>query len=155
MQNFEFMVATRNMSTINRKILSLWAKEGLDLTESAFSKLHSKESKFEENREKYDLKPETFRKFAKHLSNKVIQIYALTEFTVSVSIANSTAVVKKNILKEYSTIEREDMIVSRDARWPSSPPTHANQSAQDRFTDSLIKVSVIGNYIHDSLMEDA
>ena len=106
------MVATRNMSTINRKILSLWAKEGLDLTESAFSKLHSKESKFEEGRENYDLKPETFRKFAKHLIDKVVRIYASTEFTVSVSIANSNVVVKKNILKEYSTIERNNTIAS-------------------------------------------
>ena len=149
------MVATRNMSTINRKILSLWAKEGLDLTELSFSKLHSKESKFEEGREKYDLKPETFRKFAKNLINKVVRIYASKEFTVSVSITNSNDVVKKNILKEYSTIERKDIIASRDSRWPSTPPAHANQSAQDKFTDSLIKASVIGNYIHDSLTEDA
>ena len=147
------MVATRNMSTVNRKILSLWAKEGLNLTQSSFSKLHSKESKFEEGREKYDLKPETFRKFAKHLIDKVVQMYATMEFTVL--ITNNNDVVNKNILKEYSTIERNNIITSRDSRWPSTPPTHANQSAQDRFTDSLIKASVIGSYIHDRLTEDA
>ena len=147
------MVTTRNMSTINRKILSLWAKEGLDLTQSSFSKLHSKESTLEEGREKYDLKPETFRKFVKHLMDKVVRMYASKEFTVS--ITNNNIVVNKNILKEYSTIERKDMIASRDSRWPSTSPTHATQLAQDKFTDSLIKASVIGSYIHDSLTEDA
>ena len=62
---------TRNMSTISRKILSLWAKEGLDLTDSAFTKLHSKESKLEEGQEKHDLKPEKFRNFAKHIITRV------------------------------------------------------------------------------------
>ena len=72
------------MSTISKKILSLWAKEGLDLTDSAFNKLHSKESKFEEGREKYDLKPEKFRKFAKHILDKVVRMHATKEFSVTV-----------------------------------------------------------------------
>ena len=137
------------MSTISKKILSLWAKEGLDLTDSAFNKLHSKESKLEEGREKYDLKPEKFRKFAKHILDKVVRMHATKEFLVTVGTDT------KNLIKEYSTITNADMVAARDQRWPNGPRVHATQSSQDKFTDALIKSSVIGSYIHQSLADDA
>ena len=37
-----------------KKILSLWAQEGLDLTSSAFNKLYLSESKYKNKRDKYD-----------------------------------------------------------------------------------------------------
>ena len=143
------VIQTRNMATINKKILSLWAKEGLDLTDSAFNKLHSKESNLEEGREKYDFKPEDFRKFAKHIFEKIVRMHAIKEFSVTVGTDT------KNLVKEYSTITNNDMIAARDQRWPVNPAIHATQSEQDKFTDALIKTSVVGNYIHQSLTDDA
>ena len=143
------VIQTRNMATINKKILSLWAKEGLDLTDSAFNKLHSKESSLEEGRERYDLKPEDFRKFAKHLFDKIVRMHVIKEFLVTVGTDT------KNLVKEYSTITNNDMIAARDQRWPVNPAIHATQSEQDKFTDALIKTSVVGNYIHQSLTDDA
>ena len=137
------------MATINKKILSLWAKEGLDLTDSAFNKLHSKESSLEEGRERYDLKPEDFRKFAKHLFDKIVRMHAIKEFLVTVGTDT------KNLVKEYSTITNNDMIAARDQRWPVNPAIHATKSEHDKFTDALIKTSVVGNYIHQSLTDDA
>ena len=133
--------------------MSLWAKEGLDLTDSAFNKLHSKESRYEDKREKFDLQPETFRKFAKNLIDKVIRMHATNEFTVIITKPGGN--VTKNVLKEYSTIQSTEMTTNRDERWPATAPLHSTQSEQDKFTDSLIKASVVGNYIHDSLTEDA
>ena len=40
-----------------------------------------------------------------------------------------------------------------DAIWPGVATTHANQAACDEETDSQIKRSVIGNYIHESLTD--
>ena len=137
------------MATINKKILSLWAKEGLDLTDSAFNKLHSKESNLEEGWEKYDLKPEDFRKFAKHIFDKIVRMHAIKEFSVAVGTDT------KNLIKEYSTITNEDMVAARDQRWPDNPAVHSTQSEQDKFMDVLIKTSVVGNYIHQSLTDDA
>ena len=80
-------------------------------------------------------------------------MHATSEFTVA--ITNAGRYITKNVLKEYSTIQSTEMAANRDGRWPSTAPTHTTQSAQDRFTDSLIKTSVICNYIHDSLTEEA
>ena len=141
------------MSNIQRKILSLWSKERLDLTDSAFNKLHSKESRYEDKREKYDLQPETFCKLVKNLIDKVICMHATIEFTVAITNAGRNGT--KNVLKEYSTIQSAEMAANRDGRWPSTAPTHTTQSEQYMFTDSLIKTYVVGNYIYNSLTEDA
>ena len=48
------------------------------------------------------------------------------------------------------------MKVNRDKRWPSMQPSSiVDQSKANKFTDSQIKVSVVGAYIHESLTEDA
>mmetsp|Transcript_3831 Transcript_3831/g.5213 ORF Transcript_3831/g.5213 Transcript_3831/m.5213 type:complete len:143 (+) Transcript_3831:203-631(+) len=112
------------------KILSLWAKEGLDLTNSAFNKLHSKESKFEDKRDKYDLKEETFCKFAKHLIEKVIHMHATTDVLVTVG---STI---KYMLKEYSTISMISLEALRNDRWPAVAGPFTTQSAMDKIISS-------------------
>lgn len=49
---------------INKKALSKWAIVGLDLKDSGFSKLHNKESTFNEKiMKKYDLNPESWDKY--------------------------------------------------------------------------------------------
>ena len=151
-------VITRNMASQGsnpptarpiKKVLSLWAQEGLDPTSLSFNKLHASESKHEEKLEKYDLKPEKFRNYAKSLMEKVTRIYAIKEFTVA------SAGTDKNVIKEHSTIRRSEMQSARNSGWLSSMPTYSNQSDMDKFTDSQIKASVIGNYIHESLTEDS
>ena len=48
------------------------------------------------------------------------------------------------------------MTTNRKARWPNQAPnTVTDQETANRFTDSQIKASVLGNYIHESLTEAA
>ena len=62
----------------------------------------------------------------------------------------------KYVLKEYSSIMVDQMKASKDARWPSQvPSTVVDQSTANRFTDSQLKASVLGAYIHDSLSDEA
>ena len=68
-------------NTFTLKGLLKWSIEGLDLTDAAFSKLHSKESKFDSDKKKYDLSAETFKNFTKSLVEKVERIHATREFT--------------------------------------------------------------------------
>ena len=70
------------------------------------------ESKLEEGQEKYYLKPEKFRKFAKHILDKVVRMHVTKEFSVTVGTD------AKNLIKEYSTITNADMVAARDQRWP-------------------------------------
>ena len=142
----------QNMSaTFTLKGLSKWSIEGLDLTDAAFSKLHSKESKFDIDKKKYDLSAETFKNYTKNLIEKVERIHATRDFTVNIT-ANRSGF----ILKEYSLILTNVMNANRNERWPSTQPASiVDQSTANKFTDSQIKASVVGAFIHESLTDDA
>ena len=60
------------------------------------------------------------------------------------------------ILREYSLILSNVMKVNRDERWPSMQPSSiVDQATANKFTDSQIKASVVGAYIHESLTDEA
>ncbi len=131
--------------------LSKWSTVGLTLTDTGFSKLHSKESQYEKDKTKYDLSPENFRTYTRNLIEKVERIHAVNDFQVNIRTGKNAYV-----LKEYTSISLTLMDQNRDARWPDAIPTSiTNQNEANRFTDSQIKTSVIGAYIHESLTEAA
>ena len=140
-----------------KKKLSKWNVEGLDISDAGFSKLHSKESRYEEDKKKYNLEPEKFRSFAENLILKIHRIAAVEEFSITgPTPASGGAAPKYQILKEYSRVTEAQVTAARDIRWPATDPTFGtDQSLADRFTDRQIKTSVVGNYIHDSLTESA
>ena len=48
------------------------------------------------------------------------------------------------------------MIVKKNNLWPTQTlATITDQAVRNKFTDSQIKASVLGSYIHDSLNDDA
>ncbi len=53
------------------KSLSKWATRGLNLSEAGFSKLHSQESKFSDDKNKYNLEPDKFEIWKNELIEKV------------------------------------------------------------------------------------
>ena len=55
---------------IVKKTLSKWGIEGLDLSDPGFSKLHSKESKYSDNKAKYNLEPEKFENYKRNWYRK-------------------------------------------------------------------------------------
>ena len=59
-----------------KKSLLKWAITGLDLSDSGFSKLHSKESKYPDDKELYDLKPEKILSVRTMCKDKVAKICA-------------------------------------------------------------------------------
>jgi len=142
---------TGNTGTFTFQGLSKWSTVGLSLTDTGFSKLHSKESHFEKDKKKYDLSPENFRTYTRNLIEKVERIHAVNDFQVNIRTGKDAY-----ILKEYTSISLALMNANRDARWPDAAPTTiTNQDLANRFTDSQIKTSVIGAYIHESLSEPA
>lgn len=145
-QNSNSTHTSLNMSYTLRG-LSKWSIEGLDLSDSGFSKLHDKESKFESSKTKYDLAPEKFKDYANDLIEKVERIHAIQECTVTTTGTNT-----KYVLKEYSSLTAAQMTAAKNTRWPAQlPSTVTDQATADQFTDSQIKASVLGAYIHDSL----
>ena len=81
--------------TFTLKGLSKWSIEGLDLTDAAFSKLHSKESKFDIDKKKYDLPAEIFKNYTKNLIEKVERIHATRDFTVNITANRSGFILKE------------------------------------------------------------
>ena len=77
------------MTTYVFKGLSKWSKEGLDLADSSFSKLHSSESKFEKDKKKYNLSSETFKLYTENLIEKVEWIHAMEQCTVYLYIVDT------------------------------------------------------------------
>ena len=140
-------------TTISKKSLSKWAIEGLDLGDSGFSKLHSKESKFDGDK-LYDLDPETFLSVRNLCHQKVKKIHATEIFTVTNGLS-SPDFEKMNVITQYPKIKESEVEVFRDIRWPSSDPDFSDQSEMDQFTDSQIKASVFGSYLHSMLTEAA
>ena len=139
------------VNTFTFQGLSKWSTVGLTLTDTGFSKLHNKESHYEKEKKKYDLSAETFRTYTRNLIEKVERIHAVSDFQVNIRTGKDAYV-----LKEYTSIANTMMNANRDARWPDATPAGiTNQDQANRFTDSQIKTSVIGNYIHESLTEEA
>ena len=132
-----------------KKKLSKWSTVGLDITDTGFSKLHAKESKYEDGRKKYNLEPEGFKRYTDNLILKVHRISAVEEFTVNDGTDNCM------ILKEYSKVTEAQIIVARSLRWPAVDPIFTDQTEVDQFTDQQIKASTVGSYIHEGLTEEA
>ena len=57
----------------------------------------------------------------------------------------------KDILREYTLINAENIADAANLRWPNPDPTFTTQEEMDEHTDKQIKASVIGSYINDSL----
>lgn len=131
------------------KSISPWAKVGLDLSDSSFSKIHSRESRFEDSEEKYDLQPEKFTNFRNNLIDKMNTIHGTGVLTVTDGTDNYL------VLKEYSKITENALTASRSLRWPDTNPNHTTQAEADAFTDAQIKASVFGAYLYSGLTESA
>ncbi len=144
-------MANNQQNTLTFNGLSKWSTEGLNLTDTGFSKLHSKESHFEKDGTKYDLSAETFRTYTRNLIEKVERIHAVKDFQITIR-TNKNAFA----LKEYTSISVQQMTTDRNNRWPDAiPQAITTQAEAYRFTDTQIKRSVVGAYIHDSLTEEA
>lgn len=138
------------MGTFVRKSLSKWAQVGLDLSDTGFNKLHSKESHFSDDDKKYDLEPEKFVSFKQSLIEKVNRMHAN-----DIMQANDDKGNLKDILREYTLLNGENIGDAAAIRWPTTDPTFTTQRELDIHTDKQIKASVIGNYIHEALTDDA
>jgi hypothetical protein len=138
------------LPVIVKKSLSKWGMIGLDLSDSGFNKLHSKESKFSESHTKYNLEPEKFESYKETLIQKVNRMHALNCMSAR-DDSNDVC----EVLREYTRLTRDNLEVAALERWPLTDPTFTSQEDADKFTDEQIKASTIGTYIHDSLTEAA
>jgi hypothetical protein len=142
---------TNTMTTITKKGLSKWGVVGLDISDTGFSKLHSKEQQFDSSKNKeYGLENEKFLNYTDNLIEKVNRMYAKGTFSIEDATTASCFV-----LTEYTKLTQQDVINNRDIRWPATDPTFADQNAANKFTDEQIKASTVGTYIHNSLTDDA
>jgi hypothetical protein len=134
-----------------KKKLSKWAAIGLDLSDPGFSKLHSKESHFPEDKmAKYDLQADKFESYKQNLIEKVNRIHGKDVFAVDDDMSNAC-----DLLREYTKLTEDNMEDNRRLCWPTTDPVFNNQRDMDKFTDRQIKASVIGNYIQESLTDNA
>ena len=138
---------TVTMATvITKKKLLKWALQGLDISDSGFNKLHSKESHYDKDKKLYDLNPESFKRYRDDLIEKCGRMYAKKLFTTPDDDNGD-----RDILKEYSRLTETNVIALRDLSWPTTDPTFTDHEAANKFTDRQIKSSTIGNYINESL----
>jgi hypothetical protein len=133
-----------------RKSLSKWAQVGLDLSDAGFNKLHSKESHFPDDDKKYDLEPEKFVSFKQNLIEKVNRMHANDIMQADDDNGNL-----RDILREYTLLNTENIGDAATIRWPNPEPNFTTQMEIDVYTDKQIKASVIGNYINESLTDEA
>jgi hypothetical protein len=132
------------------KSLSKWATKGLNLSEAGFSKLHSQESKFSDDKNKYNLEPDKFEIWKNELIEKVNRMHSVGVFT-GVDDNNDA----RYMLKEYTLLNELNVEDMRMIVWPITQPNFQSQDAADDFTDRQIKSSCVGAYIHASLTETA
>ena len=133
------------------KPLSKWATRGLDLAEAGFSKLHSQECKYNDDKPKYELQPDKFEVWKNELIEKINRMHAVAVFT-GVDETNAN----RFLLKEYTLLTEDNVEDMRELAWPQQQNQQfTTQEAADNFTDRQIKASCIGTYIHASLSEAA
>ena len=143
-------VQFQNPPVIRLKNLSKWAMTGLDLNDAGFSKLHSKESSYSEERVKYDLQPDKFEVYKNELIEKIHRMHAVDCF-----VGLDDAGADRFLPKEYTLLTQDNVEDMRDVTWPDVLPNFVDQAGADAFTDRQIKTSCIGSYIHASLSEAA
>ena len=141
---------TAGPPTLVRKSLSKWAQIGLDLSDTGFNKLHSKESHFSDDDKKYDLEPEKFVSFKQNLIEKVNRMHANDIMQADNDTGNL-----RDILREYTLLNTENIGDAATIRWPNPEPNFTTQREIDIYTDKQIKASVIGNYINEALTDEA
>ena len=73
---------------------------GLDISNVGFLKLHVKESKYEDDKKKYNLDPEKFKRFADELILKMHHITAIKECTTRSPTPASGAALKYMLHRE-------------------------------------------------------
>ena len=137
---------------IRKKGLSKWGVLGLDISDSGFSKLQSKEMRFEETtRTRYDLGKEKFSNWRSELIEKINRMYARKDFSAVDATGTDCFV-----LTEYTKLTEANLTAARDNRWPAADPTtFTTQDEWDAYTDTQIKASTVGAYIHDNLTTEA
>jgi hypothetical protein len=100
--NIQLQPAT---ALIVKKSLLKWRMRGLDLSDSGFSKLHDKESKFDSSKEtQYNLEPEKFENYKQTLIQKVNRIHALNCMSAQGDDNNTY-----EILKEYTQLTHDNI----------------------------------------------
>lgn len=142
--------SSSSSGTIVRKSLSKWATVGLDLNDSGFSKLHSKESHYSTDLVKYDFEPEKFEEYKNKLIEKVNRIHAIEVFTVEDD--NSK---QRFLPTEYTLLTFENITDNCNYHWIDPTGGFSAQEDLDKFTDNQLKSSCIGSYLLDSLTENA
>ena len=133
-----------------RKSLSKWAQVGLDLSDTGFNKLHSKESHFSDDDKKYNLEPEKFVAFKQNLIEKVNRMHANEIMQADDDSGNL-----RDILREYTLLNADNVRDAATLRWPNPEPNFTTQTEIDIHTDRQIKASVLGNYINEALTDEA
>jgi hypothetical protein len=108
------------------KSLSKWAVLGLDLTDSGFSKLYSKESTFHDDKVKYDLQPEKFEEYKNELIEKINHMNAIESI---IGIDNDN--VQRFLPKEYTLLTAKNVKDMKAIAWPEQAnlPNFADQDA--------------------------
>ena len=146
------------MTTASRApIRNIWQKSGLDLTDSAFSKVHSHEIRFTEKDDNGDslkkfeldeLRFEEFRTLLDKKQNRMAMktLLQVTENNQSLELIDQAQLIQKGII----------MIAHQDLIWNAYENLNTQTQAEvNEIYDKQLKCNVMGNWILEALSSSA
>ena len=137
-------------------IRNIWQKSGLDLTDSAFSKVHSYEIRFTEKDDsgdslkKFELDELRFEEFRTLLDKKQNRMAMKTLLQVT---ENNEIL---ELIDQAQLIQKATMIAHRDSIWNATVDLANQAQAQvNAIYDKQLKCNVFGNWILEALTSSA
>ena len=152
------------MATATTPVRKLWAKKGIDLSDATYIKAWQSEVKFDSSSSShFNLEPELFPIWIQSLKDKSDRCCFSAIRTVTLTGAGTDGTdVTRDVLTQFSLLSREEMQTHSDTLF-TEIPTPADGAAEDAATaerrivqsDNIIKIDMLGEYIHASLTTSA
>ena len=128
-----------------KRSLKPWAKIGLDLSNSTFSKLYIQEEKPLE--EKYNLKPELWEGFKRVMLDKIVRCCLSGILTVTNDDGKAC-----NVLTEFSLLTAANIKAAQDTIWTGSFTSNTDRFIQQ---DNQLKSQLLGTFLLESITTSA
>ena len=137
--------------------MNIWAKKGLDLTDSTFGKIYEAATHFNETDDngkplkKFPLEDERFEEFRKLLTKRV------NKMAMGKLVKLSQDGEDFKLLEQAPLVTEATMITHRDEIWDSSkdPTSTSTQEEVYAIQDQRIKCHTLGTWILDALSSTA
>ena len=143
-------------------VRKLWAKKGIDLYQATYQKAWQSAVKVDSSSSPFNLEPELFPTWIQSLKDKSDRCCLSSIRNVSIAGNGEATATVRDVFTQFSLLSEEEMKAHSDSFFTPIPAA-VDGIAEDQATatrrivqsDNIIKIDMLGEYIHASLTTSA